>query len=62
MFFVPCDNCKKLVLTQIYCYPEVRCNRHVAAFFETSVLKKVRILYLLSPQKHYNAVNTKVPK
>ena len=23
---------------------------HVAAFFETSVLKEVRILYLLSPQ------------
>ena len=26
------------------CYPQAWCNRHVAAFFETSVLKEVRIL------------------
>ena len=40
MFFVPCDNWKALFFTQIYRYP----------FFETSVLKKARILYPLSPQ------------
>ena len=39
-------------------YPDVSCNRHVAALFETSVLKDVRILNPLSPQKHYDAGNT----
>ena len=34
----------------IYRYPEVWYNRHVAAFFETYVLKEVRFLCLLSPQ------------
>ena len=35
---------------QLYRYPEVCCNRHLAVFFETSVLKEVRILCLLSQQ------------
>ena len=48
--------------THIYHYPEVWCNRHVAAFFETSVLKEVLILYPLSPQQYQNAANTKGPK
>ena len=43
IFFVPYDNLKKLFFIQIYCYTEVLCHRHVVAFFETSVLKKVRI-------------------
>ena len=38
------------IFTQIYRYPEAYCNRHVAAFFETNVLKEVRILCPLSPQ------------
>ena len=38
---IPCDNWKTLFgLTQC----------HIAAFFETSVLKEVRILYPLSPR------------
>ena len=41
----------KQFLRQIYCYSEVWLNRHVVAFFETSVLKEVCIfLYVLSPQ------------
>ena len=35
---------------QSYRCPEVWCNYHVAALFETSILKKVSILYLLFPQ------------
>ena len=46
MFFILCDNWKTFFFIQTYRYPEVWCNRHVAALFETSVLKKVRILYL----------------
>ena len=30
-------------------------NRHAVAFFERSVLKEVRIISSLSPQKHHNA-------
>ena len=30
------DNWKTLFSTKIYHYPGVWCNRHVAAFFETS--------------------------
>ena len=50
MFFIPFDNC-------IYRYPEAWCNRHVAAFFRTSVLKEVPILYPLSPQLYYGDAN-----
>ena len=37
----------------IYRYPEVCCNRYVAAFIETSVLKGVRINY--SAAKYQNS-------
>ena len=37
------------IFTLIYRYPESWWNRHVAAFFETSVLKEVHILFPLSP-------------
>ena len=50
IFFIPCDNCKQYFFTKINRYPEAWCNRHVAAFFQTSVLKEVRILSPLSPQ------------
>ena len=33
------DNWKTLFSTKIYHYPGVWCNRHVAAFFETSQKK-----------------------
>ena len=33
---------------------------YVAALFETSVLKEVRILHPLSPQKNFNAANKKI--
>ena len=45
MLFIPCDNCKTLFFIQNYRYPEVWCNCHTAAFFETSILKEVRIFY-----------------
>ena len=48
--FIACDNWKALFLIDIYCYSEVWCNRHVTAFFETSDLKEVSILYPSSPQ------------
>ena len=44
MFFIPFDNWKTFFM-QIIQY-----NRHFAGFFETSVLKVVRILYTLSLQ------------
>ena len=61
-FFIACDNWKALFFMQIYRYPEVWWNRHVGLFFETSFLKEVRILCLLSPHWHYNAANTKGPQ
>ena len=50
MFFIPYDNWTTLFFIQNYRFPEVWDNRHVAAFFETRVLKEVRILYPLSSQ------------
>ena len=41
---------------------ETSYNRHIAALFETNILKEVCILYLLSPQYHRNSANTKGPK
>ena len=41
---------------QIYGYPAVWCNPHVAAIFQTSVLKEVHILDLFSPQ-YYSAAS-----
>ena len=58
MFFFPYDN-SKIFFIQFSRYPEVWYNHHVVALFETSVLKEVRILHPLSPQKHYNATNNK---
>ena len=58
MLFISCDNWKTFFFIQTYRYPEVSCNRHVAAIFKTSVLKEVRTLYPLSPQPHYNPANT----
>ena len=48
-FFIPYDNWKTLFFTQIYHYPKDFCKHCVAAFFEVSVLKEVRILCWLSP-------------
>ena len=62
MFFILRDNLKTLFFTQIYLYPEHFCNHHAVAFFETSVLKEVRLLYPLSPQltsKPLHKVQTK---
>ena len=50
MFFIPFDNWKKLFFVQIYRYLEICYNRHVAAFFVSSVLKEVGILDPLSSQ------------
>ena len=59
MFFILCDDWKtlflhKFVATHIYRY------HHVSAFFETGVMKEVRMQCQLFPQYHYNAANTKV--
>ena len=43
MFFISCDNWKLLFFIQIYCYPEVQYNHHVAPLFETSVFKEICI-------------------
>ena len=50
MLFITRDNWKTLFFIQIYRQAEPWLNRHIAIFFETSVLKEVRILYPLSPQ------------
>ena len=39
MLFILCDNWKALFFIQIYCYPEVWWNHHVAVFLELSVFK-----------------------
>ena len=59
MFFIPSDNwntffCTNLLLPSSLVHPP--------CCFKMSVLKKVQILCLLSPQKYYNAANTKGPK
>ena len=48
--FFSCNNWKTLFFMQIYHYPAVWCNRHVAAFFDISILKQVCILCPLSPK------------
>ena len=48
--FISCDNWKTLLFIKVYSYPEVLFNRHVLAFYETNDLKKIRILFFLSPQ------------
>ena len=58
MFFIPCGNWKtlflqKLVVTLRFFQPPY------VAFFETGVLKEVRLLRILPPQC---SANTKVPK
>ena len=53
-FLLPNDNWKTLFFVQIHSYPEGFCKHHVVAFFETSVLKEVRIYV------HYLHNNTKV--
>ena len=50
MYFIPCDKWKSFLFIRTYRYPDVSFNRHVAAFFETSALKEVRISYPLSLQ------------
>ena len=60
MFFILCDNWKTFFFIQTYRCPEVWCNRHVAALFGTSILKKVRISYSLFLQ-HYNAAIKVLP-
>ena len=50
MLFITRDSWKTLFFIQIYRQAEPWLNRHIAIFFETSVLKEVRILYPLSPQ------------
>ena len=60
IFFIPCDNWKTFFFIQTCHYPEVSCNRHVAAFFETSVLKEVRILYPL--YLHNNIIMLLIPQ
>ena len=46
---LPCDNWKALYFIQICFYEEVFCNRRVAAFFETTILKEVCVLRPIPP-------------
>ena len=50
MFFIPCDNWKTVFRKSLslYHYTEVIFNCRVLAFFETSDLKEVRILFPIS--------------
>ena len=47
----------KSISCTIFFYPDAWCNRHVVAFFQTSVLKELRILYPLSPQQYLDNAN-----
>ena len=44
MFFIPYDYWKALFFIKVYRYSEGFSCRHVVAFFETSVLKEIRVL------------------
>ena len=46
MFFIPCDKWKTLFFPKSLWLPQDFVNRHFSVFFETSVLKQVRILPL----------------
>ena len=61
MFFIPFDNWNTLFFMQIYRYPVVWYNRHVAVFFETSALKKSTfyIRYLRHPLYPLSKVQNK---
>ena len=62
MFFIPCDDWKILFFIQIFRYPEVWRNRHVAVFFKIRVLKEVRILYPFIRYLHNNIKILLIPK
>ena len=47
-FFIPFNSWKALFLIKVYLYPEVLFNRHIFAFFETTDLKEVNILFFIS--------------
>ena len=47
MFFVSCDNRKTLFFLKVCRYCEIFFNHYIVVLFETSVLKKVRILCYL---------------
>ena len=57
MFFIQCGDWKTLFLTKIVLTLRFF-QRHIVAFFETNVLKEIRILRILSPQ--YSATNGEV--
>ena len=48
MFFILLDNWKTLLFMNVYWYSLIFFKCHVAAFFESSVLKEVLILYVIS--------------
>ena len=61
MFFNPCDHVinGNGTFLHIFFVNQWLGATHIATFFETSVLKKVRILCPLSPQQYYKNANTK---
>ena len=59
--FILCGNWKTLFLTKV-CSCEDSFNRHIAAFFETSFLKEVRILRILSARCSANNGEMLIPK
>ena len=48
MFFIPCDNWKTLLFIEVFHFLEANFNRHVEFFFEAKILKKVRVLCVIS--------------
>ena len=48
MIFISCDQWKTLIFQKACNYSEIFFNRHIVVFFETSVLKEVRILHYLN--------------
>ena len=47
MFFILCDNWKRIFFIKVYRYSEGFSNHHAAVFFERSVSKEVHILHYL---------------
>ena len=58
MCFLPRDNWKTLFFIKVYRHAKGFSNRHVVAFFKTSVLKEARILRYI----HNNNLDTKFPQ
>ena len=63
MLFITCDNWKALFLYKFLVTQRFGATTMLLLFFETIILRELRIRYLLSPKKNYcNVANTKGQK